>query len=122
MPDPTAWGVRLERVGRAIVVAPTGRFDAPEVQRLREVLESRQGAYESVVVDLRDVVDVGAPGLELLLEQQKWARDQGIDLAVVPGPAAQQALARIDAGSELALVDDIETVLEPHRNDFHEPA
>src|SRR4051812_49917639 len=63
--DPAAWGVRLERVGRAIVVAPAGRFDAAEVQRLRDVLESRRGAYESVVVDLRDVVDVGEPGLKL---------------------------------------------------------
>jgi anti-anti-sigma regulatory factor len=115
MVDPSAWGVRLERVGRAIVVAPTGRFDAPEVQRLREVLESRQGAYESVVVDLRDVIDVGEPGLALLLEQQTWAHEQGIDLAVVPGPVAQEALGRIDAGHQLALVEDIETVLAQHR-------
>ena len=118
MPDSQAWGVRLERIGRAIVVAPAGRFDAAEVQRLREVLESRQGAYESVVVDLRDVVDVGEPGLALLLEQQAWAQEQGIDLAVVPGPAAQQALERIDAAGTLALVDDIESVLAPHRADF----
>jgi anti-anti-sigma regulatory factor len=115
MQEPSAWGVRLERVGRALVVAPTGRFDAAEVQRLRDVLDSRHGAYESVVVDLRDVVDVGEPGLALLLEQQRWAREQGIDLAVVPGPAAQQALTRIDAARELLLVDDIEAVLAPHR-------
>jgi anti-sigma B factor antagonist len=116
MQDPSAWGVRLERVGRAIVVTPSGRFDAAEVQRLRDVLESRQGAYESVVVDLRDVVDVGEPGLRLLLEQQAWAREQDIELAVVPGPAVQASLERIDAAHRLALVDDIEGVLAPHRD------
>jgi anti-anti-sigma regulatory factor len=116
--EPEAWGVRLERVGRAIVVAPAGRFDTAEVQRLRDVLESRQGAYESVVVDLRDVFDVGEPGLKLLLDQQEWAREQGIELAVVPGPAAQDALARIDAAQRLVLVEDIEAVLAPHRADW----
>jgi anti-anti-sigma regulatory factor len=113
--DPSAWGVRLERVGRAIVVAPAGRFDTPEVQRLRDVLESRQGAYESVVVDLRDVADVGESGLALLLEQQAWAQEQGIGLSVVPGPAVQEALGRIDAAHRLALVDDIDAALAPHR-------
>lgn len=118
MIDPQAWGVRLERVGRAIIVSPAGRFDTAEVQRLREILESRQGAYESVVVDLRDVVDVGEPGLALLLEQQTWAREQGIELAVVPGPAAQRSLERIDGAGELRLVEDIEVVLAPHRADL----
>src|SRR3954451_21113653 len=113
--DGSAWGVRIERVGRAIVVAPSGRFDAAEVERLRGVLESRHGAYESVVVDLRDVHDVGEPGLALLLEQQAWAHAQGIQLAVVPGPDVEAALKRIDTGSRLALVEDIDAFLAPHR-------
>jgi anti-anti-sigma regulatory factor len=113
--DPSAWGVRLERVGRAIVVAPSGRFGGAEVERLRDVLESRQGAYESVVVDLRSVGDVEEQGLALLLEQQAWARAQDVELAVVPGPAAHRALARIDANGRLLLVDDIDAFLAPHR-------
>src|SRR4051794_14099070 len=105
----------MERVGRAIVVTPTGSLDAVEAGRLREVLESRHGNYACVVLDLRDVDGLGEAGLTVLLEQQVWAREQGIELAVVPGAAAKAGLQRFDATHELTVVDDIDAVLAPHR-------
>jgi anti-anti-sigma regulatory factor len=114
--DQAPWGVRLERVGRAIVVSPRGVLDGAQVQRLRDVLESRHGAYESVVVDLREIDGVGLDGLGLLLEQQAWAREQGIPLAVVPGTVAREALARLDGAGDLAIADDIDDALAPHRS------
>ena len=109
---PPPWGVRLERIGRAIVVTPSSVLDGVEVERLRDVLESRQGAYDAVVIDLRDVVSVGADGLALLREQRAWAAEQGLQLVVVTGPAAREALTRFGVADELELVDDIEA--RPH--------
>jgi anti-anti-sigma regulatory factor len=113
---PPPWGVRLERIGRAIVVAPSSVLDGDEVQRLRDMLESRQGAYDAVVIDLRDVVSVGADGLALLREQRAWAAERGLQLVVVTGPAAREALTRFGVAEELEIVDDIEAVLAPHRD------
>jgi len=98
------------------VVSPSGELDGTQAQRLRDVLESRQGAYESVVVDLRDVSGFGQDGLGLLLEQQQWAREQGIPLAIVPGAIAREALTRLDSAGDLAIADDIDDALAPHRD------
>ena len=112
---PPPWGVRLERIGRAIVVTPSSVLDGEEVQRLRDMLESRQGAYDAVVIDLRDVVSVGADGLKLLRDQRAWAAREGLQLVVVTGPDARAALTELGVAEELELVDDIEPVLAPHR-------
>src|SRR4051794_20853235 len=105
------WGVGLERVGRAIVVTPRGSLDAVESARLREVLDSRHGGYESVVVDLRGVEGMGEPGVTLLLEQQDWALRAGVGLAVVAGPKARAELARLDVDGELVVVDELDDAL-----------
>lgn len=108
-----AWGVRLERIGRAVIVAPSGRLDATGADRLREVLMSRDGDYDMVVLDLRDLVAVDAAGVELIVEQEMRGNEAGFDLAVVPGEVAREALANADV--EIDLVDDPFEVLEPHR-------
>jgi anti-anti-sigma regulatory factor len=107
------WGVRLERVGRALIVAPSGRLDATGSERLREVLMSRAGDYDMVVLDLRDLVAVEPAGVELIVEQELRGNEAGFDLAVVPGDVAREALAAAEV--EIALVDDPFEILEPHR-------
>ena len=107
------WGVRLERIGRAVIVAPSGRLDASGADRLREVLMSRAGDYDMVVLDLRDLAFVDAAGVELIVEQELRGHEVGFDLAVVPGAVAREALA--DADVEITLVDDPFEILEPHR-------
>src|SRR3954466_4769433 len=86
--DDGRWGVRLERVGRALVVAPSGMLDESEAERLRGVVDSRHGSYGAVVLDLRDLAGFGGAGLAMLLDQQTWAREQGVELAVVAGEGA----------------------------------
>ena len=113
--DAGRWGVRLGHVGRALVVAPSGMLDEAESERLREVLDSRHGNYSAVVLDLRDLAGFGGAGLEMLLAQQAWAREQGVDLAVVAGDVAREALGRLDGDHELRLVDDIDEALSRYR-------
>jgi len=107
--------VRLERIGAALVVSPSGFLDGTQAGRLRDVLESRARAHATVVLDLRELVGVGDDGLELLEQQVAQALADGIDLVVVAGPAARASLAGLDRGGELRVVDDIDEVLEPHR-------
>lgn len=109
------WGVRLERVGRALVVVPSGMLDATESERLRGVLDSRHGNYSAVVLDLRELASFGGAGLAVLLDQQTWAREQDVELEVVAGEVAREALSRLDGAHELRVVDDIDEALRPYR-------
>src|SRR4051794_21898376 len=113
--DDGRWGVRLERVGRALVVAPSGMLDEAEAERLRGVLDSRHGNYSAVILDLRDLAGFGGAGLEMLLVQQDWAREQGVELAVVAGDVAREALGRLDGDRTLRVVDDFDEALRPYR-------
>ena len=109
--DPAQWGVRLERVGAAIVVAPAGVLDGDQVDRLRRVLRSREASYTSAVIDLRELEGIGPGGVELLVELQARAQD----VAFVAGPTARAELEAAGVAGELSLHDDIEPLLEPHR-------
>jgi CheY-like chemotaxis protein len=85
------WGVRLRRLGATLVVAPTGDLDAGSVGRLRDVVSSRDGTFDGLVVDTRDVASVSVEGLEALLA---WVRsDAGAPRRLVPGPLVSGALA-----------------------------
>ena len=114
-PAHPGWGVRLERVGRVIVVAPNGVLDRAGVHRLREVLDSRQGAYDAVVIDLRDLVSVGRDGLALLREQRAWAQRDGIELTIVAGPVARASLEQYGVAGDIPLADDLEQALNGRR-------
>jgi len=113
--DDGRWAVRLERVGRALVVTPSGMLDETEAERLRGVLDSRHGAHSAVVLDLSHLVGFGGPGLAMLLDQQTWAREQGVELAVVGGAVTREALSRLDVAHELRIVDDIDEALRRYR-------
>ena len=56
------WGVRLRRTGPTLTIAPTGTLDAVNVGRLADVATSRAGTYARLVIDLRDLSDIG-PGV-----------------------------------------------------------
>ena len=109
------WGVRLERVGGAIVVAPSGALGGAEAERLRRVLHSREGAYACLVIDLRDLVSIDADGVDVLVEQFEHSDRQKHDIAFVAGPAAEAALQAAGLADRLPLHGDIEEVLAPHR-------
>lgn len=87
------WGVRLRRLGPILVVAPTGDLDAGSVRRLDEVVGSREGTFEGVVVDTRDVASVSPEGLAALLGWVRSGSDGSRRFRVVPGSLLTDALA-----------------------------
>jgi CheY-like chemotaxis protein len=87
------WGVRLRRLGETLVVAPTGDLDAGSVRRLRQVVDSRVGSFESLVIDGRDVASVDGDGARTLREWLLHAAEVGRSHRVLPGPLLEAAYA-----------------------------
>jgi hypothetical protein len=87
------WGVRLRRLGATLVVAPTGDLDEASVRRLRDVVGSREGTFEWLVVDTRDVASVSADGLLSLLGWVRAGAGTGHRYRVLPGALLTDALA-----------------------------
>ena len=96
-------------MGGALLIAPSGVLDGDQAERLRRVLASREASYDCVVLDLRELVGIGAGGAELLRELRSRAQE----IAFVVGPVAREALAGL--GEDLVVEDDLERVLAPHR-------
>ena len=87
------WGVGLRRLGETLIVAPTGDLDAGSVRRLRQVVESRLGTFESLVIDGRDVASVDGPGAADLRSWLLEATEAGCSHRVLPGPLLEAAYA-----------------------------
>ena len=97
-------------MGGALLITPSGVLDGEEAGRLRRVLVgSRETSYECVVLDLRELVGIGTGGVDLMRE----LRDREQKITFVAGPVAQHAL----RAAGLAVEDDLERVLAPHRDD-----
>ena len=101
------WGVRFQRRGRDLVIAPTGTLDEGSVTRLRAVVDSRAGSFDGLIVDARDVATATSGGAHALLDwletgpaQRLVAGDRlGATLAA-DGRAARAALLLRDAEIE----------------------
>jgi CheY-like chemotaxis protein len=87
------WGVRLRRLGETLVVSPTGDFDEGSVMRLRQVVDSRVGSFEALVIDTRDVASVATSGAGRLLEWLQGAAAAGRSHRVLPGALLRDAFA-----------------------------
>ena len=79
----------------AVRVCPVGSLDLATVPMLDAQLEELRGAgFTAVVVDLRRLTFVDSTGLRLLLRWTAAAREDGIDLGIVPGtPPVQRVFA-----------------------------
>lgn len=109
------WGVRLERVGEAIVIAPSGVLDEHGAARLRQVLRSRESAYLDLVLDLRELVSLDASGLDLVGEELERSQREEFRLAVIANPAIERQLGASSLAKRLRILEDPEQVLGPHR-------
>lgn len=111
----TSWGVRLERVGGAIVVSPSGELTGRSIDRLRDIIRSREPGLELLVLDLRDLVAFGDDGVEFLVTE--CARGAGSDhaIAILAGPLAHRTLEADPRCVDVVLLDDAEDALAPHR-------
>lgn len=120
MADPS-WGVRLERVGTAVMVSPSGELRGRSVERLREIIRSREPGLELLVLDLRDLVDVGDDGIRFLATECSRTDDLGHDVAIVSGPLARRAIEGDPSCADLVLHDDADDVLAPYRQRHRAP-
>ena len=78
------WGVRLRRMGATLVIAPTGDLDAGSIRRLRQVVGSRTGTFDALVVDTRDVASVTRTGYDDLVTWMGEPPD-GAARRILPG-------------------------------------
>jgi anti-anti-sigma factor len=85
---PEIFGVEVFSDREGVIVAPRGEIDLATVERVRERLNVLEGAgFRSIVLDLRKVTFIDLTGVALVIAELK--RD-GIDFAVIPGPAQVQ--------------------------------
>jgi anti-sigma B factor antagonist len=70
-------------------VAPVGELDLATVTPLRERLdELLEPECRSVVLDLRGVTFIDASALHLIVSRNTYARESGIEFAIIQGPPA----------------------------------
>lgn len=92
--------------GGRVVVAPRGDIDLASVDLLRRHLsELEDGGFYSVVLDLRNVTFMDSTGLHLVLAE---VRNDGIEFAVIPGPAQVQRVFEITG-----LIDQVPLTAAP---------
>jgi hypothetical protein len=109
------WGVRLERIGTAVIVSPSGELGGRSVERLREIIRSREPGLELLVLDLRDLVQLDDDGLDFLVAECLRNDDLGHDIAIVAGARGRRRLESDPKSAELVVHDDAEAVLAPFR-------
>jgi hypothetical protein len=87
------WGVRLSRSGDTLVLAPTGRLDATSVERLTDVVLTRLGSFDRVVLDFRDLAEVEDAGVRALDAWRSLPALDGIELQALLDRGARTQLA-----------------------------
>ena len=92
----------MHRNGGGLVVAPAGRLDGVSVARLREIVETRRTLYPRIVIDLRDLLDADATGLDALVS---WDAELPWDptVAALGDPRTLAALDRSGLAGALPL-------------------
>ena len=93
------WGVRLTRCGGELTLAPTGTLDPVSVGRLADVVASRTGTFDRLVLDLRNVAVVRSDGLGDLSGWPERLRLGGVQLELITGSLAPSTLADAPLGA-----------------------
>src|SRR5579875_761609 len=97
------WGVSVARRDDTLVLTPTGTLDATSAGRLAEMIQSRIGSFARLVVDLRDLAEISAAGIEGIVGWSQSGPLQRVELLLV-GDAGVRA--RLDAlGLAVPLAD-----------------
>lgn len=95
-------------------VEPVGELDLATADVLqRHLSELRDSGFHSIVLDLRRVTFLDSTGIALILEEDRRARDAGMEFVLISGPVAvQRALGMCGVLDELRFVG-----LEPRRDE-----
>jgi anti-anti-sigma factor len=99
--------VDVEPEREVVRVVPIGELDMGTVGQLAEkVTELRDAGFKCVVLDLRRLEFMDSTGLHLILEADAYARTNGHDFAVIPGPPVIQRLFELSGvGGHLRFCD-----------------
>jgi anti-anti-sigma factor len=80
--------IESELVADVARVLPIGELDMATVGQIDEHLSELHGAgFRNLVLDLRGLTFMDSSGLNLVLRWDAYARENGIDFAVIPGDA-----------------------------------
>jgi anti-anti-sigma factor len=83
--------VRSEARGTSLMITATGEIDLATVGRLEAALSVALNLVpEIVVIDLSGVTFVDSTGIHRLIVAHRRATEQGIRLAIIPGPECVQ--------------------------------
>ena len=86
--------VAVSHVGETDVVSPAGEIDIATAPDVRRAMLMTVGGRR-LVLDLRGVVFMDTSGLQLLLEEQRRARERGGAFAIVAGPPRVQRVLKV---------------------------
>ena len=88
-------------------IRPLGDLDIASVPLLSTELDAlRAEGFRHLIVDLSDLDFIDSSGLRCILEYDAEGRQDGFDLALIPGsPAVQRIFELTDTGSRLSFID-----------------
>jgi anti-anti-sigma factor len=99
--------VDVEPEREVVRVVPIGELDMATVGQLAEELTKlRDVGFKCLVLDLRRLEFMDSSGVHLILEADAYARTNGHDFAVIPGPPVIQRLFELSGvGDQLEFRD-----------------
>jgi anti-sigma B factor antagonist len=92
-PDGALFSVSTEYAGRVARLALRGELDLATIRLLEDELRvvwARE--FRRIEIDLRELVFIGSTGISVLLEANARARNNGVTLTLVRGPAHVQRI------------------------------
>jgi hypothetical protein len=107
-PGHRRWGVRISRLGDALVLAPTGCLDATSVDRLADVGLTRVGTFSRLVVDLRDLAEIDRSGLTRLAAWPEFLPPGDIELVLLADTDVRRRLNADSNNLPMRVVDALE--------------
>jgi anti-anti-sigma factor len=99
---PALFSCHVQHDGSTVVVTPHGELDLSAVETFKLLVDDvlASGA-RSIVADLSALTFLDSSGLRCLLALAAWARRDGFQLELVPGPASVMRIFELTATREV---------------------
>ena len=101
------WGLRLSRSAGTLVLAPTGHLDRTSVTRLTDVVISRAGSFDRIVLDLRDLAEIESSGVQELARCSEQLAPAPVLLMLMADEGARRRLAATDVTLALPVLEGL---------------
>jgi anti-sigma B factor antagonist len=104
---PHPFDVRLDDLGRVVVVHVQGEVDAATAPRLGEAINRLLARKRRIVLDLRDVDFMDLHGLAVMMRATRKARADGGSFAIArPAQCVRRLVELVHAERELTVLPD----------------